>query len=91
MDSKVANGNYVVLCGLDLGFVHRKADHGKSFSCREWVVQCMAELSAPDGDYNFRKFLKNVLNAMQMAQMKWLVSPDQETPVLIRIQVDRSS
>lgn len=47
----------------------------------------MTELSASNGDYDFRKFLQDILDAMQMAQVKWLVSADQKASVSVQVQI----
>ena len=46
----------------------------------------MAELSTSNGDYDFGKFLQNVLNALYVAKMKWLIPTDQKASVSIVVQ-----
>jgi len=49
-------------------------------------VKSVAELSASNRDYDLRKLLQNVLDAMQMSQVKWLIPSDQKPSMLFGFQ-----
>jgi hypothetical protein len=50
-------------------------------------VQRVTELSASNGDYDFRDLLQDFLDAMQMPQVKWLVSTNQKSSMSVRVQI----
>lgn len=76
MDSQIADWDNVVFGSVYLGFVHCEANHGYSLACRERVVEGVAELGAAYGDYDFRKLVQYVLNAVQVADVEGLEPSD---------------